>query len=363
MEAVLSDMNQETLEASSSFEKVVPMETRRGDGRNHDQRRRTNHGMTKRVFISYSRDDQPMVQQLSDDLRAVGHCVFIDTELSGGQAWWSQLLGKIRDCDVYMPILSSKWLASRPCGLESDYAAKLSRPFLPVQLGDVSPRLFRPEIAETQWVPYQPSDKSAALRLVGALAVLPDAPPLPNELPLPPDVPIAYLNKLRDKVLVSHDLTRQEQELLLAEFRRRASNSDDHDELLLLLRQFRSRDDLNVHVAADIERLIARIGAEAEASQTPFYTSSPSKSQPPPPKHDSAEPAVSNTATGKILAAYVLAVISILFAPIVFGPTAIVLAVKAKKEGDSRARVAFVVAILAMTIGMIFGLVLVAQNF
>lgn len=164
MEADFSDMNQETLGARSSFEKVVPLKTRRGDGRNDDQRRRTNNGMTKRVFISYSRDDQPMVQQLSGDLRAVGHSVFIDTELSGGQAWWSQLLGEIRDCDVYMPILSSKWLASRPCGLESDYAAKLSRPFLPVQLGDVSPRLFRPEIAETQWVAYQPSDKSADFR-------------------------------------------------------------------------------------------------------------------------------------------------------------------------------------------------------
>jgi hypothetical protein len=48
------------------------------------------------IFLSYSRDDQEIAIQLAKDLKDLGHVVWLDQELTGGQAWWDQILARIR---------------------------------------------------------------------------------------------------------------------------------------------------------------------------------------------------------------------------------------------------------------------------
>lgn len=59
--------------------------------------------------------------------------------------------------------------------------------------------------------------------------------------------------------------------------------------------------------------------------------------------------------SGKVVGSYVMAAISTLFIPIIFGPIAIWLAHTAGKEGDPRAATAKTVAICCMIGGMVLG--------
>jgi hypothetical protein len=41
-----------------------------------------------KIFISYSRESEAKAKSLVDDFESLGHDVWFDRELSGGQAWW-----------------------------------------------------------------------------------------------------------------------------------------------------------------------------------------------------------------------------------------------------------------------------------
>jgi TIR domain len=51
------------------------------------------------VFISYERESKRLVGPLADDIKVLGHTVWFDQELSGGQAWWDQILAQVRSCE------------------------------------------------------------------------------------------------------------------------------------------------------------------------------------------------------------------------------------------------------------------------
>ena len=53
------------------------------------------------VFISYSSKIRQHVAALERDLEEAGYQVWYDQELSGGQAWWSEILSQVRACDVF----------------------------------------------------------------------------------------------------------------------------------------------------------------------------------------------------------------------------------------------------------------------
>ena len=63
------------------------------------------------LFISYTRADRDGIGTLLTDLRALGHAVWMDEELSGGEVWWNEIVAKIRQCDA--PCTSSKPICGR----------------------------------------------------------------------------------------------------------------------------------------------------------------------------------------------------------------------------------------------------------
>jgi hypothetical protein len=44
------------------------------------------------IFLSYSRDNEGLADVVAKDLMMLGHEVWFDRELSGGQVWWNQIL-------------------------------------------------------------------------------------------------------------------------------------------------------------------------------------------------------------------------------------------------------------------------------
>jgi adenylate cyclase len=63
---------------------------------------------SKAVFLSYSREDGEPARRIADALRAFGVEVWFDlSELRGGDAWDAKIRRQIRECALFMPIVSA----------------------------------------------------------------------------------------------------------------------------------------------------------------------------------------------------------------------------------------------------------------
>ena len=59
------------------------------------------------VFLSYASQDAGAAQKIAEALRAGGIEVFLDqSELRGGDAWDKKIRREIRDCVLFIPIVS-----------------------------------------------------------------------------------------------------------------------------------------------------------------------------------------------------------------------------------------------------------------
>lgn len=69
---------------------------------------------SRAIFISYARDDLTVAQRLADALRAAELEVWLDLdELTGGDAWDRKIRGQIRDCALFVPVVSAQTQARR----------------------------------------------------------------------------------------------------------------------------------------------------------------------------------------------------------------------------------------------------------
>jgi hypothetical protein len=217
-----------------------------------------------RIFISYSRDNQTIVESLANDLVNLGHYVWIDQRLKGGQEWWNEILTQIRGCDLFIFSLSPEIEKSQACSLELNYASALGKLILPVLIADnVSMNLFPEIISKKQYVDYRKRDKDAAIKLFNALQNLP--PPIPLRVPLPkaPDVPISYIDKLKEEIVTTKPLSFSEQAEIVTKLKYRIGESKEHSDIRYLLIEFKKRDDLYAKVNSDIDDLLSKIPNQA----------------------------------------------------------------------------------------------------
>ena len=63
----------------------------------------------KAVFLSYAREDTDAARRIADALRAFGLEVWFDqNELRGGDAWDAKIRKQIRECALFLPIISAR---------------------------------------------------------------------------------------------------------------------------------------------------------------------------------------------------------------------------------------------------------------
>ncbi len=238
-----------------------------------------------RIFISYSRQSRVVARSLAGDIEALGHTVWLDQELSGGQSWWDQILTIVRDCDVFVFVLDPDGLSSAACKLEFGYAHDLGKPILPVLVAEgVSTNLLPPALSLVQFVDYAKQDRTAAFALARALAVIPPTKPLPDPLPPPPDAPVSYLGGLGSKVDKSASLSYEEQSALLVDLRRSLRDPVTAGDARALLGRLRIRRDLFAAIAEEIDELPG-IRKPAPAPALPDRPV-----QEPPPKVEDVKP-------------------------------------------------------------------------
>lgn len=63
----------------------------------------------KAVFLSYAREDADAARRIAEALRASGVEVWFDAhELKGGDAWDQKIRGQIRECALFLPVISAQ---------------------------------------------------------------------------------------------------------------------------------------------------------------------------------------------------------------------------------------------------------------
>ncbi len=61
------------------------------------------------LFLSYAREDRPAAQRIAEALRAFGVETWIDqSELRGGDAWDHQIRRQIKECALFVPLISAR---------------------------------------------------------------------------------------------------------------------------------------------------------------------------------------------------------------------------------------------------------------
>lgn len=247
------------------------------------------------TFISYSRHSAAVTEPLAEDIRALGHSAWYDQELGGGQAWWAQILEKIRGCDVFVFVLDPASLNSTACAREWNYASALGKPILPVLVSDeVSTNLLPPALSQIQFVDYRTQDRDAAIRLARSFATLPPAGPLPDPLPTPPETPVSYLGSLTAQVGTAATLTYEEQCGLLTDLRRSLRDPETANDARTLLVTLRHRRELFASVAEEIDDLLGTHepppAAAPPVSAGPVQQPEPTPVQPPVPPEPVSQP-------------------------------------------------------------------------
>src|SRR5580658_2020106 len=66
------------------------------------------------IFISYAREDTDAARRIADALERQGLEVWFDqSELRGGDAWDAKIRRQIRDCTLFLPVISANTQARR----------------------------------------------------------------------------------------------------------------------------------------------------------------------------------------------------------------------------------------------------------
>jgi hypothetical protein len=212
------------------------------------------------LFVSYTREDKVLVRALKDDLERVGRSVWLDHQIHGGERWWQEIIQQIQDAEVFLFALSKDSWRSRPCRAELRYAEQLGVPIIPVRVGPLEN--LRIPIAEKQIIDYRERNADAVINLIAAVTELSAQPrQLPDPLPTPPEMPFEYLYRIAGLIDVQQ-IPPDDQGEVIAELRRRLKVEEDdvarHD-ILLLLKELRTRNELTVPHAAEIDEILSGI--------------------------------------------------------------------------------------------------------
>jgi TIR domain len=221
------------------------------------------------IFVSYSRKDAdlPEFQLLLSDLSLMRRQIWLDERLTGGQTWWDEILKQIRECDVFLFVLSKKSLKSEACRRELAYAVALRRTILPVRLVDLSDWQLPEHVARAEVVDYSKRAQSGESGVTFAFS-LRDAVddltaqgvrPLPDPLPPSPDIPVSYLHALQP-LLEAKELPLAKQEQFVQEVRGHLDDEDeDRKSLAEALGVFRARADIAYKVAVEVDELLKKL--------------------------------------------------------------------------------------------------------
>src|SRR5215472_10961533 len=223
-------------------------------------------GGSRRVFISYARIDAQRIEALLEGMRQLHHDVWVDRELTGGQAWWDAVLAQIRDRDVVLVAVSPAAVDSQAVKRECEYGLAVGRPLLPVKVDRVQLDILPPFLAPLQVVDFCRPDVKSAFALAAAVAALPAPRPLPQPLPEPPPAPISYLSELKE-LSQATALSMDQQLALVARLKAALDRSSHRAAAEEVLRSLQDRNDLYLATAREIDSVLSTLNRHVPADK------------------------------------------------------------------------------------------------
>lgn len=194
-----------------------------------------------RLFLSYARDDQALVEAVERDLEG-DFDVWIDRQLSGGQQWWEVILSQIQRCDALLLICTPNSLKSIACLAEMRYANELRRVVIPLRCVEdgVDEGTSPTPLPTLQWLSYLDGNKEEYRTLLRALRNV-ERRPLPDELPESPKVPQSYVVELAEMLEVE-DLDRDMQYEIMRRLEDKYDDVANHERLIHLIERLREKE-------------------------------------------------------------------------------------------------------------------------
>jgi serine/threonine kinase PknH len=210
------------------------------------------------IFISYSSRDRESVENIVRALQRARESVWLDREIGPGEQWWREILGQIRDCEVFITALSENWEQSRACRAELEYAQALGLPIIPVQIGPLRSMVLN-RVGHLQIVDYRVPTADTGITLTTEVRLKRDRR-RPLDLPLPPEPPVPFEYLMRFNNQLDQSLGPREQEAILNELRTDLY-VDGRDEvarkgITLLLGRLREHHDVTALIQQQVDALL-----------------------------------------------------------------------------------------------------------
>jgi hypothetical protein len=126
------------------------------------------------IFISYSRSDKAVIDELIKQLEAAGHVVWVDREgIRGGEQWRLKIVEAIEHSHAFLLALSKNSIASDHVRAEIDLAKESKIPIIPIRLQPVEiPATMRYQLAGIQQIDFSKDYQVGFNDLLETLSVI-----------------------------------------------------------------------------------------------------------------------------------------------------------------------------------------------
>ncbi|MGA8546839.1 MAG: toll/interleukin-1 receptor domain-containing protein [Mycobacterium sp.] len=240
------------------------------------------------VFISYSSRDRQAVESIVRALQRARESVWLDREIGPGEQWWREILGQIRDCEVFITALSENWEQSRAYRSELEYAQALRLPIIPVQIGPLKSMVVN-RVGHLQIIDYRVPTSDTGITLTTEVRLKRERR-RPLASPLPPEPPVHFQYLMRFNSQLDQSLGPRDQETILNELRRDLY-VDGRDEvarkgITLLLGRLREHHDVTALIQQQVDALLGSAVTQPisrfEMTQRESIGPAPEKTEPAP---------------------------------------------------------------------------------
>jgi len=109
--------------------------------------------MKTNIFISYSRKDSGIAQQLMKEFESIDLDVWVDWEdIPPAVGWLDQILQGIEQVDAFIFLVSPDSIASEICNVELQHAYKNAKRIIPIVVRNVDPKTTVDIIRDLNWI-------------------------------------------------------------------------------------------------------------------------------------------------------------------------------------------------------------------
>ncbi len=208
-----------------------------------------------KIFLSYSRKNKEVIVDIRELIRVNPEYIpWMDEHINGGQDWWDKILDEIRNCDLFICLLSKHYTISEYCKKELQYALDLEKKILPIRLTSEfhDNDLEKLKLGKKHCIDWDSTNKFGTRFANDLVSKKNEQPsPIPDPEPSRPDYPKntqqRLLAQLKSQELLTYDIQDMIYEELVDLTHQKVNRS------IYLFDRFKERNELSISIYKKIE--------------------------------------------------------------------------------------------------------------